>query len=232
MRLCAVCGTGCVASVWIWGHAVKKFILISFGFLGWTFYEMSGGDDFEPASAKLARLNPVTETVLAKASDAAKQPAPFLDTDPPLKPEVTRVSLNLATVDDVLRRETDISAATQAALAEVSVTEDTGVPRNVGTLTDSASTPAIIPSLLVPNVIDENPQIARLAPDGRLDIRTVSGSRVNVRGGPGTDYGVVGRLVQGDAVEILEDSGDGWVRMRPMDGGDEGWMADFLLTTE
>lgn len=51
----------------------------------------------------------------------------------------------------------------------------------------------------------------------------------NVRGGPGTDYGVVTKLTSGDAVEVLMDNGDGWVKMRPVDGGVEGWMADFLL---
>jgi uncharacterized protein YgiM (DUF1202 family) len=53
---------------------------------------------------------------------------------------------------------------------------------------------------------------------------------VNVRGGPGTDFGIVTRLVRGDEVEILEDNGDGWVRLRLLGGGTEGWMADFLLT--
>ena len=61
------------------------------------------------------------------------------------------------------------------------------------------------------------------------DIRTVSGNRVNVRGGPGTDFNIVGKLVRGDAVEIIEDNGNGWVLMRSVETGAQGWLADFLL---
>ena len=62
------------------------------------------------------------------------------------------------------------------------------------------------------------------------DVRNVTGRSVNVRGGPGTNYSVVNRLVRGDQVEVLEDPGDGWVRLRPVGGGPVGWMADFLLS--
>jgi len=29
----------------------------------------------------------------------------------------------------------------------------------------------------------------------------------------------------------LQDPGNGWVKLRPLDGGPEGWMAEFLLTS-
>lgn len=212
---------------------MKKFILISFGFLGWAFYEMSGGDEFEPASVRLARLNPVAETMTAESADQVTEPATtsaFVDTDPPLNPEVTRVSLNLSTIEEVLRGEEPAAAPTQApeeVTDEAATEDDLGVPRNVGTLTESADTPAIIPSLLAPADDSGTSQLATYSGD----IRTVTGNRVNVRGGPGTDYEIVGRLVRGDSVEILEDTGNGWVRMRPMLGGEEGWLADFLLTS-
>ncbi|WP_304951371.1 SH3 domain-containing protein, partial [Sulfitobacter sp.] len=46
---------------------------------------------------------------------------------------------------------------------------------------------------------------------------------------PGTNFGVVGKLGKGDAVEVIEDNGAGWVRFRSVDGSESGWMADFLL---
>ena len=70
---------------------------------------------------------------------------------------------------------------------------------------------------------------AAAAADG-IDIRAVSGDRVNVRDGPGTNYSVVNQLVRGDKVEVLQDAGDGWVKLRPVDGGPVGWIASFLLT--
>ncbi|MGJ8625981.1 MAG: SH3 domain-containing protein [Sulfitobacter sp.] len=205
---------------------MKRFILLTFGFMGWAFYEMSGGADFEPVSVRMARLNPVVESqavVVAEAEAETVAPTvvaetskPFVDTDPPLDNNVTRVSLNLTSLQEVLS-ETDPTDPT----AESTAQEGTDVPVNV--ILSSGDTPAIIPSLISPN----DGIVTSLSATG--DVRTVSATRVNVRGGPGTDYGVVTKLTRGDAVEILQDNGDGWVKMRTLDGGPEGWMADFLL---
>ena len=217
-----------------WGSVMKKFILVTFGFLGWAFYEMSGGAEFEPASVRMARLNPVAETQTPVQAEIvqeiptetviAEAPATFVDTDPPLDNTVTRVALNLTSLQDVLTEADPIEPAREATGQD-----DTGVPQNVGVLVSSADTPAIIPSLIAPNEGVAADQTANLASSGVGDVRTVSANRVNVRGGPGTDFDVVTKLVRGDAVEVLQDNGDGWVKMRTLDGGPEGWMADFLL---
>ena len=218
---------------------MKKFILLTFGFLGWAFYEMSGGADFVPASARVA---PIEETVLAVVpAEAPAQPADteelpevdpqetaeLVDTTPDLDPlpaEVTRVALNLTTLQEVL--DDTAAAASEPVATAVS---DSEVPVNPGFSVSSANTPAIIPSLVAGVDTQSQPAVAIAAVTN--DIRTVSGNRVNVRGGPGTDFGIVSRLVRGDAVEVLEDNGTGWVRMRPVDSDVEGWMADFLLTS-
>jgi len=218
------------------GFVMNKFILISFGFLGWAFYEMSGGEEFEPASVRMAHLmpkpEPVTDTpaisveqAVVSEPDTSAQTASqtaLVDTDPPMNEDVTRVALNLSALEESLA-DTD-SADPTAPLAS----SNTGVPRNIGSISESADTPAIIPSLIVPTT--ETTQVTITSTASFDDIRTVSGNRVNVRGGPGTDFGIVTRLVRGDEVEILEDNGDGWVRLRLLGGGTEGWMADFLLT--
>lgn len=211
---------------------MKKFILLTFGFLGFAFYQLSGGAEFEPASARMAAAQ-LAETPAVKVADmpvAAPKPAPVMTADatPQIAPvnneaSVTRVALNLTSLSDIGTAETD---ATQ--------TPQTAVPQNVapvssGTIVASLDTPAIIPSLIMPN--DSGAAILeQTTAPANADVREVTGNRVNVRGGPGTNFGVVAKLVRGDAVEILEDNGDGWVRMRPVDGGAEGWMADFLLT--
>jgi uncharacterized protein YgiM (DUF1202 family) len=51
-----------------------------------------------------------------------------------------------------------------------------------------------------------------------------------MRNGPGQSFDVVGKLGNGERVEILQDPGDGWVKLRVVEGGRVGWMADFLLT--
>ncbi len=207
---------------------MKRFILLTFGFLGWAFYEMSGGADFKAPAAPIAASDPVAEITDAQekvpAVQIVEQKAAKVvpvDTTPPgfdetaKTDEVSRVSVSLTTVDD----------AVEAALEPLD-NAVTLVPVNAGTTTSSDSTPAIIPSLITPN---DTGSVA-ITDSASADIRSVSGNRVNVRGGPGTDYGIVSRLVRGDAVEIITDNGDGWVQMRPIDGGPVGWMADFLLT--
>ena len=216
---------------------MKRFILLSFGFLGWAFYEMSGGDEFESASARVARLAPAPEVTVTQVDEApAAETVPValaetvIDTDPPETAQVSRVSLNLTTLQDVQDAvdETVAEVTTSAA----NIDPETGVELNTGLTLTTADTPAIIPSLIAPNNSGAaTVQSASLQTEvaSSTDIRTVSGNRVNVRGGPGTDFNIVGKLVRGDAVEIIEDNGNGWVLMRSVETGAQGWLADFLL---
>lgn len=182
---------------------------------------MSGGSDFDADAIRAARLAAAEEPAVIVQKEIVTTPQPVVlaaapkvvvDTDPPLDNGVTRVSLNLTTLGDV----------SSGADREI-------VPQNASLVTSSADTPAIIPSLIDPN--DGVSNAVSIPTSAAADIRTVSGNRVNVRGGPGTDFGVVSRLVRGDEVKIIQDDGNGWVRFEPLDGGTGGWMADFLLTS-
>lgn len=74
-----------------------------------------------------------------------------------------------------------------------------------------------------------NGAAAPVVPQTAADLRVVSGTRVNLRGGPSTTYDVVTQLLKGAEVEVLDDTGDGWVRLRTIPGNEVGWMsADFL----
>ncbi|NEK23013.1 SH3 domain-containing protein [Sulfitobacter sp. JBTF-M27] len=209
---------------------MKKFILLSFGFLAFAFYEMSGGAGFDPEAIKMARIDALEaqESVISETAAksapviVAKAPKVFVDTDPPETNAVTRVALNLTSIDDLPQADTPRSSDVSESVQPVTV----AVPQNVGTVTSSADTPPIIPSLIAPS---DGMTTTTEVVTSYEDIRTVSGNRVNVRGGPGTDFGVVARLVRGDEVKVLEDNGDGWVRFETVNGGTGGWMADFLL---
>lgn len=221
------------------GRGWMRYILICFLFMGWAFYELSGGADFdkdavretrmaalelkEPKPAPKPRAEPIVVT---------EAPIVVVDTDPPAQSEPTRVSLNLTTLapSAAAPQANDISEAVEAAVSDAVEQASDLVPRNVGTTTSSADTPAIIPSLIDPND-GVTPQPAEPVETVSFDdIRTVSASNVNVRGGPGTDYGVVGRLGRGDQIKVLQDDGFGWVRFETTDGSTAGWMADFLLS--
>lgn len=59
----------------------------------------------------------------------------------------------------------------------------------------------------------------------------VSGKSVNVRGGPSTDYEVVGRLSRAEAVTVVSAEQDGWVQIRIEGDGIDGFIAARLLTS-
>jgi hypothetical protein len=61
-------------------------------------------------------------------------------------------------------------------------------------------------------------------------LRWVQANAINVREGPGTGYGVAGRLTRGEAVTVVADAGDGWLRIRIEGDGLEGFVAARLLT--
>ncbi|WP_162140845.1 SH3 domain-containing protein [Pseudorhodobacter ferrugineus] len=63
-----------------------------------------------------------------------------------------------------------------------------------------------------------------------LPVMYVSSNSVNVRGGPSTDYEVVGRLVRAEAVTVMEPAQDGWVRIAIEGDGLEGFIAARLLS--
>jgi len=198
-----------------------RFILISFGFLAFAFYQMSGGADFDSEKLRLSRIEApaaVKETNLdATATAQLLQPIPA---------DVTRVSLKLTSVDDVLR---PTNRRTQAARV---------VPETQETVTEEEPV-IVLPSLITDRVVitpvefgatdEPAPEPFAAAPD-RTAIRSVVGASVNMRGGPGTNYSVIDRLLRGDKVEILQDPGAGWVQLRPVGSDTTGWIAKFLLS--
>lgn len=71
-----------------------------------------------------------------------------------------------------------------------------------------------------------------LAEDGVADdgVVYVSGTKVNLREEPSIGASVVTSLLKGDAARILADTGDGWLHIRDISSGDEGYMAEIFLT--
>ncbi len=204
---------------------MTRFILIvtTFGFLAVAFYEMSGGADFDAEATRMARVEQPPVVEQDKIDNVvAGNVAPAL---PPVDENVTRVTLNLTSVNDVLRPKSNLKTERVVQTSAVIAEEDVAVSEEEPTI--------ILPSLLVDRPVitpvDFNASADEVASTG-AEVRRVTGNRVNMRGGPGTDYSVVGRLVRGDDVEILQDPGNGWVKLRPVAGGTVGWMADFLLS--
>ncbi len=189
---------------------MNRFVVISFLILGWAFYELSGGADFKPGR------------VIATRAVIVPTPAKIVTVTH--TPEVTRVSpaptrapRSPATTPASTDSQTDpaIAGATPPPVSLASL--ERGAALFATPLDGSDPSPITIAA---PIPAPEPP-----APD----IRAVSGRRVNMREGPGTRFAVLASLSRGAKVEILDDPGSGWVKLRPLEGGPTGWMASSLI---
>ncbi|WP_322324439.1 SH3 domain-containing protein [Cypionkella sp.] len=117
-------------------------------------------------------------------------------------------------------------------------------PVIVADMPEATFTPAAIPVSEVAFVPDAplmiTPAVAEAAPVPAVAepvafeqglIMVVNTKSANLRSGPGTDYAVVGRLTQGEAVLVIaQDEGrDGWSLIRIEGDGEEGYIATRLL---
>lgn len=128
----------------------------------------------------------------------------------------------------------------QVAAAEV--VEEIATPEvtrtNTATLTNVAAEPEVPEAEIlqaVVEVVEEapiEPEVIEVvvADPAPLDLRFVDSSRVNMRAGPGTEHAVLDTLNGGTETEVIEVNGDGWARVRVTSTGQQGWMAERLLT--
>lgn len=216
---------------------MKSFIVLTFGFLALGFFELSGGTDFDPQSAREAAVfarmeneaqKKETSVMFAQTQEpvseieAAPPKAPILAQAENTQPAVTRAVLNLVALDTVLA-----PADEPAFNDQTIVNEDKIIDIAAPAALETEASDVVLPSLIYQG---NTTTAASIAAPLQRDVRAVTGTVVNVRGGPGTRFDVVSQLALDDQVEILTDNGQGWVEMRPLNGGPTGWMADFLLT--
>jgi SH3 domain-containing protein len=216
---------------------MKSFILVSFAFLAFAFYELSDGADFQPPVAPAPPVV-VTQTVttpLAPAPSIKPQPveAATLIASPIIEPLDEVPAFAPIDVEAIL--EPDIETVTNLDQVRTSL----GQGLSLFPASDPIAQPLMLASLEqgvaglrdapvaevdteIPEVVETNPPPA--------DIREVSGTRVNMRDGPGTIYPVVMRLTLGHEVEVLGDSGTGWLRLRTLPERTTGWIAASLIS--
>jgi hypothetical protein len=200
---------------------VKKYIFLSFIFMGWAFYELSGGSDFEPQT--LPAAEPVASASIERATPATD--------DRTNVPRVVQVSTARAEIapekPDAVAEAVAEALETTPELA-ASLQDDSGEEPAVQLVSLSQSGTLFAQPIERLEVVDPAPSQA--ASETVRDIRWITGSRVNMRNGPGTQYSILDKLVEGDEVEVLDDLGNGWVKLRTINEGRVGWMADFLLS--
>ena len=180
---------------------MNKFVLFSFLILGVGFYELSGGSDFVPQTREAATVQVARAESIEAVTPALREIAPEPEKVATVIAEPTENTIQLA----ALNVQTSVSDLPKIDLSKFDI------PQAVAPVTETSVTSE--------------------EPTGFIgtDIRQVTGTRVNIRSGPGTSYDVVAQAIQGDEAEIIVDDGTGWVQLR-LAGGQTGWMADFLLS--
>lgn len=203
-----------------------RFIIMTFAFLGWSFYEISGGADYQPregsrqavalqvqAERKLAALSPNTMASMSPAPNASDNA------------NVTRNLIDLTAIPAVKDRPAQPVRLNSQDLPSADTLAD-AVDKRVANL--SLAQPAAFAQAagMAPVSPENLPQPAQ---DPR-DLRHITGTSVNMRTGPGTRFGVLARVTRDTQVEVLETYENGWLRLRVIDSSKVGWVSSKLVS--
>ncbi|WP_418594579.1 SH3 domain-containing protein [Ponticoccus sp. (in: a-proteobacteria)] len=219
-----------------------RVMLITFGVLGWAWYELSGGSEFEAGDTGVTLMAAVPDTALGatpgpevtradrSASDLSSV-APVREAAAPVRQPLPEPAKAVIAAEPVVPADPQkFAALLDAALPDEPEGNFDDAPVAEVMPVAGTARPAVAEPVVAETAFAE-PSVAEpaIAEPQRADLRVVVGSRVNLREGPATSYAVVTQLLQGEFVEVLDETGDGWVRLRAVDGNNEGWMAASLL---
>lgn len=212
-----------------------RFITVTFAFMFWAFYELSGGADYKPAVGSLQHAASVQGTEIPSSpSTSPRQPSAagpvqgahiVLASASAVQQRADRAAMAAPSSDAEKRRHLLHDGGTTAPITAPGVATVAADPAKIARLVAAASA-ARAPE---PQTAGADPDDSGAAAVSGRDMRTVRPARVNLRSGPGTDFSVAAKLSRGTRVEILRDEGDGWVKLRVEESGRIGWMADYLL---
>ena len=162
-----------------------KYLFLCFAMLGWAFFELSGGQDFEPALA----------------TSVAEVAAPTDDVDPIDRSfdreEVARAAthaLRSIEFDEHPEAVSRVNVEANAILWKVS--EDTET------------------SAIIENILDDVVPVVTANVPSDANLYAVSVNRPNMRNGSSTRNGVIAKSERGNAVQLLPSLSGSWVKLR------------------
>lgn len=195
-----------------------RFLLVSFAVLGWSFYELSGGSDYEPSE----------NSIQARAKLIRPQARP--------RPEETpREERTLAEVEALMDRLDQTEAETEEQSAALAAARSDGL----SIIEAEASRPkAELLNLSVSGMSEEDDTAIEAAITAAMDgaapspdrIRWVKENVVDLRSGPGLDFDRITQITKGTEVAVLENPGHGWLNVRVIESYQTGWLAEWLVT--
>jgi len=192
---------------------MKRFIFLSFLFMAWSFYELSDGADFIPASARLA---PQSET---PEDDSKEKIAVRAATSPQTTASIVSTSSlkNTPSAPSIVSA-TQVEPEPETTSSSANMTETTIEPTEESEVVLSLASLEDAPELFLRKPVK--------------DIRSVQGFQANMRAGPGTDFRILDQLTGGTEVEVLEDTGDGWIKIQHLNDETIGWVSAALLSPQ
>jgi hypothetical protein len=197
---------------------MTRLIVMTFAALGWCFYVMSGGPDFEPRGLRADQ--PVR---VASAPNLAVAPARAEELVTNVAARVPTVRIQPETVvDEVVEFVAD--DATLESFSSLTVFDDQSANITLASLEDG-----VVGLTQVTNEVQSDVVETPATPEPEKDMREISGTRVNMRDGPGTIYPIIGKATIGQQVEVLSESGTGWLRLRVLPQQQVGWVSASLV---
>lgn len=234
---------------------MSRLVIVSFAFMGWGFFELSGGRDFvaperpqqqvasppaaaTPAqptaadskfqrSAKIRAASLVTTPVLHPASASANRPVTAS------RPAADPAHRRAVALDKIASAGTSLQSSDTAFApgAETGLLQMDNIQGGLVAMTNRPASGTDHGGIVLNTALSAADPTPPAPPaESYLDIRQIRASRVNMRQGPGTIYPVIGRLLAGDEVLVVEDSGTGWLQLRTKNGQRVGWVAASLVS--
>ncbi|MDM7968495.1 MAG: SH3 domain-containing protein [Paracoccaceae bacterium] len=204
-----------------------RFIIMTFAFLGWSFYTISGGADYQPRedSRQAAALKAEAERKLAALSpNVVASVAPKVEnTD-----EVTRNAIDLT---EMLPGKNILQQPVRVLSQRSEPVETVQTPYQDKRLASlSLAQPAAFAQAA--GMAPVSPENAPTAQQDLRDLRHITGTSVNMRTGPGTGYAVFARVIRDTDVEVLETFENGWLRLRVIENSKVGWVHSTLVSAK
>lgn len=176
-----------------------------------------------------AEASPVVEPAAEAVALRQEAPAP--------EPVITEQPVILATASaDTVQPKTaelaqqlpQIKSLTPPTVESVSLDGGASEPLSIATTaTPVAQAPA---AEVVASAVQEQP-VPEIS-NGVGEVWTVTGSRVNLRSGASTSFGVVGQTRRGDSAEVIELLDNGWAHVYIIDLGVEAYMSAAFISRD
>ncbi|MGR3504240.1 MAG: SH3 domain-containing protein [Paracoccaceae bacterium] len=207
-----------------------RIIIVTFAFLGWSFFTLSGGADYHPREgsrqAEAQKQREAEQLRIADDRDMAPEPQVAAINLPDM---VTRDTVDNTTITAAITPQSQrLPEPARQSLGSGDQEYLAGANVRVASLTLSEPAAFAQAAGYAPTTMIEED----IVQEDLRDLRRITGTSVNMRAGPGTRFGVLTRVTRDTEVEVLESFDNGWLRLRVLDTQRIGWVSGTLVSAD